>query len=105
MTPGFNPSALMFVEQGGIYCVANLRGGSEYGEAWHKAGMLADKQNGFCLLYTAEDADQLAVADVDVVRPLDAGVDAEVGEGVREGQRHEMCIRDRGRWLRSWPRP
>ena len=47
MTPGFNPSALMFVEQGGIYCVANLRGGSEYGEAWHKAGMLADKQNVF----------------------------------------------------------
>ena len=47
LTPGFNPSALMFVEQGGIYCVANLRGGSEYGEAWHKAGMLANKQNVF----------------------------------------------------------
>ena len=47
MTPGFNPSALMFVEQGGIYCVANLRGGSEYGEEWHKGGMLANKQNVF----------------------------------------------------------
>lgn len=47
LTPGFNPSALMFVEQGGIYCVANLRGGSEYGEAWHKAGMLDNKQNVF----------------------------------------------------------
>lgn len=47
LTPGFNPSALMFVEQGGIYCVANLRGGSEYGEAWHKGGMLANKQNVF----------------------------------------------------------
>ena len=47
LTPGFNPSALMFVEQGGIYCVANLRGGSEYGEAWHKAGMLENKQNVF----------------------------------------------------------
>ena len=46
-TPGFNPSALMFVEQGGIYCVANLRGGSEYGEEWHKAGMLENKQNVF----------------------------------------------------------
>ena len=47
LTPGFNPSALMFVEQGGVYCVANLRGGSEYGEAWHKAGMLENKQNVF----------------------------------------------------------
>lgn len=47
MTPGFNPSALLFVEQGGIYCVANLRGGSEYGESWHKAGMLENKQNVF----------------------------------------------------------
>lgn len=47
LTPGFNPSALMFVEQGGIYCVANLRGGSEYGEAWHKGGMLENKQNVF----------------------------------------------------------
>ncbi len=47
MTPGFNPSALMFVEQGGIYCVVNLRGGSEYGEAWHQGGMLLNKQNVF----------------------------------------------------------
>ena len=47
LTPGFNPSALMFVEQGGIYCVANLRGGSEYGEEWHRGGMLANKQNVF----------------------------------------------------------
>ena len=46
-TPAFRPSAMMFVEQGGIYCVANLRGGSEYGEAWHKAGMLGNKQNVF----------------------------------------------------------
>ncbi len=47
LTPGFNPSAIMFMEQGGIYCVANLRGGSEYGEEWHKGGMLANKQNVF----------------------------------------------------------
>ena len=46
-TPAFRPSAIMFVEQGGIYCVANLRGGSEYGEAWHKAVMLENKQNVF----------------------------------------------------------
>lgn len=47
LTPGFTPKAIMLMEQGGIYCVANLRGGSEYGEAWHKAGMLANKQNVF----------------------------------------------------------
>lgn len=47
LTPGFNPDAVMFMEQGGVYCVANLRGGSEYGEAWHRAGMLENKQNVF----------------------------------------------------------
>ncbi len=47
LTPGFSTTAVMFMEQGGVFCVANLRGGSEYGEAWHKAGMLANKQNVF----------------------------------------------------------
>lgn len=47
MTPGFSLSNTFFVEQGGIYAVVNLRGGSEYGEAWHKGGMLLNKQNVF----------------------------------------------------------
>lgn len=47
LTPGFSTSALLFMEQGGVYCVANLRGGSEYGEAWHRGGMLENKQNVF----------------------------------------------------------
>lgn len=47
LTPFFNPSTLCFLEKGGIYVVANLRGGDEYGEAWHKAGMLLNKQNVF----------------------------------------------------------
>lgn len=47
MTPGFSASLIALLEQGGIYCVANLRGGSEYGEAWHKGGMLANKQHVF----------------------------------------------------------
>ena len=47
MTPGFSVSNAFFIEQGGIYAVVNLRGGSEYGEAWHKAGMLLKKQNVF----------------------------------------------------------
>src|SRR5690606_23164471 len=47
MTPSFSVSNTFFVEQGGIYVVVNLRGGSEYGEEWHKAGMLLNKQNVF----------------------------------------------------------
>ena len=47
LTPNFNNTAAWWVEQGGIYAVANLRGGSEFGEAWHKAGMLEKKQNVF----------------------------------------------------------
>lgn len=46
-TPGFSISNYFFIEQGGIYAVVNLRGGSEYGEDWHKAGMLQNKQNVF----------------------------------------------------------
>ncbi|MCK7556673.1 prolyl oligopeptidase family serine peptidase [Chitinophaga sedimenti] len=46
-TPGFSVSNLFFMEQGGIYAVVNLRGGSEYGESWHKAGMKEKKQNVF----------------------------------------------------------
>ena len=47
LEPGFRLSAIPFLENGGIYAVANLRGGAEYGEEWHKAGMLLNKQNVF----------------------------------------------------------
>ncbi|WP_246073776.1 prolyl oligopeptidase family serine peptidase [Dinghuibacter silviterrae] len=47
MTPTFSISTLFFVEEGGIYAQVALRGGSEYGEAWHEAGMLHRKQNVF----------------------------------------------------------
>lgn len=47
MTPTFSPAHLMFMERGGVYAVANLRGGSEYGEDWHRGGMLENKQNVF----------------------------------------------------------
>jgi len=46
-TPSFNISNVILLENGGVYALANLRGGSEYGEKWHKAGMLQNKQNVF----------------------------------------------------------
>jgi prolyl oligopeptidase len=46
-SPGFSPTRITFLEQGGIFCIANLRGGSEYGEKWHEAGMRFNKQNVF----------------------------------------------------------
>lgn len=47
LTPNFSVSNMYFLEQGGVYAMANLRGGGEFGEEWHKAGMLEKKQNVF----------------------------------------------------------
>jgi prolyl oligopeptidase len=47
LTPAFDPSNFVLLEKGGIYAVPNLRGGGEYGEAWHEAGMFERKQNVF----------------------------------------------------------
>lgn len=47
LTPAFSSAAVTWVERGGVYAVPNLRGGGEYGEEWHRAGMLLKKQNVF----------------------------------------------------------
>ncbi|TWU09609.1 Prolyl endopeptidase [Symmachiella macrocystis] len=53
LTPSFSARAVSWVEQGGVYAVANLRGGGELGEQWHEAGMLENKQNVFDDFYAA----------------------------------------------------
>lgn len=47
LTPGFSPANILLMEQGGIYALANIRGGGEYGEKWHRGGMKEQKQNVF----------------------------------------------------------
>ena len=46
-TPAFSRGIFLWLEHGGVYALANLRGGSEFGEGWHRAGMLEKKQNVF----------------------------------------------------------
>ncbi|BDM64962.1 prolyl endopeptidase [Shewanella sp. NFH-SH190041] len=55
LTPRFSPATIAWLDMGGVYAVPNLRGGAEYGEAWHQAGMLDKKQNVFDDYYAAAE--------------------------------------------------
>lgn len=70
LTPGYSAAILAWVEAGGVWAVANLRGGGEEGEEWHRDGMLAKKQNVFDDFHAAAEylqangwttAEQLAI--------------------------------------------
>jgi prolyl oligopeptidase len=56
LTPGFASTRAFWLEQGGVYAIPNLRGGGEYGEDWHRAGMKLNKQNVFDDFLSAADA-------------------------------------------------
>jgi prolyl oligopeptidase len=71
LTPGFSAGILAWVEAGGVYAIANLRGGGEEGEEWHREGMLGHKQNVFDDLHAGAEhliargwtsADQLGIS-------------------------------------------
>jgi len=55
LTPSFSSRAVLWAERGGVYAVANMRGGGEFGEEWHKAGMKEKKQNVFDDFYAAAE--------------------------------------------------
>ncbi|MFT3684126.1 MAG: prolyl oligopeptidase family serine peptidase [Phycisphaerales bacterium] len=52
-SPAFSPRRMLWLEQGGVFAVANIRGGGEFGEEWHRAGNLLNKQNVFDDFYAA----------------------------------------------------
>ena len=54
-SPGYSSATVAFCEAGGVWAVAGIRGGGEYGEEWHRAGMLANKQQCFDDFYAAAD--------------------------------------------------
>jgi prolyl oligopeptidase len=54
-TAGFTATAVIWAENGGVFALPNLRGGGEFGEKWHKAGMLGNKQNVFDDFYAAAE--------------------------------------------------
>lgn len=71
MTPGFNPAVLEWAQMGGVYAVAVIRGGGEYGKAWHDAGRLARKQNVFDDFIAAAEyliAEDITTSDRLVIR-------------------------------------
>ena len=55
LTPSYSAGVLAWVEAGGVYAIANLRGGSEEGEEWHRAGMFGNKQNVFDDFHSAAE--------------------------------------------------
>jgi prolyl oligopeptidase len=86
-TPSFNPALLQWMEMGGIYAVANLRGGGEYGEKWHEAGEKHLKQNVF--------DDLIAAAEFLIAQKYTSTPKLAIGGGSNGGLLVGACITQR----------
>ncbi|HEY3175269.1 MAG TPA: prolyl oligopeptidase family serine peptidase [Candidatus Polarisedimenticolia bacterium] len=87
MTPSFSVASLVWLEMGGIYAVANLRGGSEYGENWHQAGTKLHKQNVF--------DDFIAAAEWLIANKYTSTAKLAIGGGSNGGLLVGACITQR----------
>jgi prolyl oligopeptidase len=87
LTPSFSVSRLVWMEMGGIYVMANLRGGGEYGEDWHQAGMKLKKQNVF--------DDFIAAAEWLIDQQYTSGVKLAIGGGSNGGLLVGACMTQR----------
>ena len=91
LNPGFSALNLAWLEQGGVYAVANLRGGSEYGEKWHKAGMKLQKQNVFDdFIAAAEYLKKSGVTSTDKLA-IQGGSNGGLLVGAVMTQRPDLC--------------
>ena len=81
LTPGYSPSRLAWVERGGVLAVANLRGGGEYGEPWHEAGKVLNKQNVFDDFIAAAEW----LCDQKITRPERLGIQGGSNGGLLVG--------------------
>ncbi len=87
LTPSFSVANLVWMERGGVLAVPNLRGGGEYGEAWHKAGTKAQKQNVF--------DDFIAAAEWLIAKRYTASAKLAIGGGSNGGLLVGACLTQR----------
>ncbi|MFD1870961.1 prolyl oligopeptidase family serine peptidase [Hymenobacter bucti] len=91
LTPGFSAARMLWLENGGVLAIPNLRGGGEYGEAWHKAGMTPNKQNVFDdFIAAAEYLKVLNYADADHLA-IAGGSNGGLLVGATMTQRPDLC--------------
>jgi prolyl oligopeptidase len=91
LTPGFSAARMLWLENGGVLAIPNLRGGGEYGDAWHKAGMTPNKQNVFDdFIAAAEYLKVLNYADADHLA-IAGGSNGGLLVGATMTQRPDLC--------------